>query len=60
MQDETLKLLRDLYALTNNFSIQGEGVGGSLETGYSVAVPTFSSGPIDVPEGPEGPEVPEQ
>ena len=60
MQDETKKLLRDLHALTNNFSIQGEGVAGSLEEGYVISVPTFSSGPIDVPESPERPERSEQ
>lgn len=60
MQDETQRLLRDLHSITNNFSIQGDGVAGSLEEGYLIDPTTNSNGPTDIPEGPEGPEGPDQ
>jgi len=58
MLDETEKLLRDLHVITNNFSIQGEGVAGTLEEGYLIDPPNYS-GQIEGPEGPEGPEFPQ-
>ena len=60
MLDETQKLLRDLHVITNNFSIQGEGVAGTLEEGYLIDPVTYPSGEIDAPQGPEGPEGPER
>ncbi len=60
MQDDTQAILKELHVLVNNFSIQGEGVGGTLEEGYLIDPVTNPNGPMDVPEGPEGPEFPEQ